>query len=218
MPVLLHVFLLGVLVSFLGQLPLGNVNIAATQLSVQENHKSAWKFAAGLVVVEIIYLRLALTGINWIIKNKLLFVILGWVTVALFLGLGIASFIAARNQSENKKALLLNNKLDRFLLGISISAVNPVQIPFWFTWTLYLINANLLRPVSVEYNWFTAGAGAGTLAGLAVYIYGGKWAIQKIKANNRSLNKFMGVVFIIAAALQLYKMIYMPWTDKLTGQ
>lgn len=215
MPDLLRVLFVGILVSFLGQLPLGNVNIAATQLNVQESQKSAWKFAAGLVVIEVIYLRLALTGINWIISNKMLFIILGWTTVALFMILGIASFIAARKQSEDKKALMLNNKLDRFLLGLSISAVNPVQIPFWLTWSLYLINAKMLHPVAIEYNFFTIGAGIGTLSGLAVYIYGGKWAIQKIKANNKSLNKFMGIVFIVVAFLQLYKMIYMPWTDNL---
>ena len=215
MPDLLRVFFLGILVSFLGQLPLGNVNIAATQLNVQESQKNAWKFAAGLVVIEVSYLRLSLTGINWIITNKLLFIILGWTTVALFMILGVASFMAARKQSEDKKALMLNNKLDRFLLGLSISAVNPVQIPFWLTWSLYLINAKMLHPVAVEYNVFTIGAGIGTLSGLAVYIYGGKWAIQKMKANNKSLNKFMGVVFIVVAFLQLYKMIYLPWTEKL---
>ena len=215
MPDVIRVLLLGILVSFLGQLPLGNVNIAATQLNVQESQKNAWKFAAGLVVIEVIYLRLALTGINWVIRNKLLFVILGWTTVLLFLILGIASFIAARNQSQDKKALLLNNKLDRFLLGLSISAVNPVQIPFWVTWSLYLINGKMLHPVASEYNFFTLGAGVGTLGGLAVYIYGGKWAIQKIKSNNKSLNMFMGVVFIVVAFLQLYKMVYMPWTENL---
>ena len=215
MPDLLRVFFLGILVSFLGQLPLGNVNIAATQLNVQESQKNAWKFAAGLVVIEVTYLRLALTGINWIITNKLLFIILGWTTVALFMILGVASFMAARKQSEDKKALMLNNKLDRFLLGLSISAVNPVQIPFWLTWSLYLINAKMLHPVAIEYNVFTIGAGIGTLIGLAVYIYGGKWAIQKVKANNKSLNKFMGIVFIVVAFLQLYKMIYLPWTDNL---
>ena len=215
MPDLLRVLFLGILVSFLGQLPLGNVNIAATQLNVQESQKNAWKFAAGLVVIEVTYLRLALTVINWIITNKLLFIILGWTTVALFMILGVASFLAARKQSEDKKALMLNNKLDRFLLGLSISAVNPVQIPFWLTWSLYLINAKMLHPVAVEYNVFTIGAGIGTLSGLAVYIYGGKWAIQKMKANNKSLNKFMGIVFIVVAFLQLYKMIYLPWTDNL---
>ena len=215
MPDLLRVFFLGILVSFLGQLPLGNVNIAATQLNVQESQKNAWKFAAGLVVIEVSYLRLSLTGINWIITNKLLFIILGWTTVALFMILGVASFMAARKQSEDKKALMLNNKLDRFLLGLSISAINPVQIPFWLTWSLYLINAKMLHPVAMEYNVFTIGAGVGTLSGLAVYIYGGKWAIQKMKANNKSLNKFMGIVFIVVAFLQLYKMMYLPWTEKL---
>src|SRR5262245_33450787 len=129
---LLQVFLIGALISFLGQLPLGNMNLTATQISVQENFKSAWKFGFGIVLVEIIYLRLALTGMDWIVDHKQIFTIMGWVTVVMFIGLGIMAFIIARKQPSAKKGLLLNNKMNRFLLGIVLSGINPVQIPFWF--------------------------------------------------------------------------------------
>ena len=80
---LLYVSFLGFLISFLGQLPLGNMNLTATQLSVQENSSTAWKFGAGIVIVEVIYLRLALTGMDWVVEHKQVFTILGWVTVFL---------------------------------------------------------------------------------------------------------------------------------------
>lgn len=72
----------------------------------------------------------------------------------------------------------------------------------------------LLSPSNLNYNVFTIGAGLGTLIGLAIYIHGGKWIVEKIKANNKGINKFMGVVFTIIALLQLYKMIFDPWTAK----
>ncbi len=212
---LIKAFFTGMLVSFLGQLPLGNVNITATQLTVQENNRNAWKFAFGLAVVEVAYVRLVLTGLDWVLANKTVFKIIGGVSVILFLVLGVASLWSAQKQGAEKKGLLLNNTLDRFLLGVSISAVNPVQIPFWFTWSLYLVNGNWLHPIASEYNLFTAGAGVGTLIGLAVYIYGGKWAIKKLNANNRSINRFMGAVFILVALLQWYKLIYDPWINTL---
>lgn len=210
----IKVFFVGILISFLGQLPLGNMNITATQLHIQEGLKNAWKYGIGIVIVEMIYLRLALTGMDWVMQHKLLFDILGWVTAAIFLALGIATFLAARKQKEDKKGLILNNKLDRFLLGISISAINPVQIPFWFTWSVYLIREKLLKPSVSDYNLFTVGAGIGTLAGLAIYIHTGKWAIEKMNTNNKSINKFMGVVFLAVGLLQLYKMIFSPWTGE----
>jgi putative Ca2+/H+ antiporter (TMEM165/GDT1 family) len=78
---------------------------------------------------------------------------------------------------------------------------------------MYLVRENLLTPGNFNYNMFTIGAGIGTLIGLAIYIHGGKWAIEKMNANNKGINKFMGVVFIIIALLQLYKLIFDPWTE-----
>ena len=205
---LVKVFLIGTLISFLGQLPLGNMNLTATQISVQENFKNAWKYGIGIVIVEIIYLRLALTGMDWVVEHKQLFIIMGWVTVVMFVGLGIMSFIIARKQTSSKKGLLLNNKMNRFLLGVVVSGINPAQIPFWFIWSTQLINSKALEPTTSQFNLFTAGAALGSLAGLAVYIHGGKWIINKMKTSNRKLNVFMGIVFILAGLFQLYNMLF----------
>ena len=207
---MIQVFFSALLISFLGQLPFGNMNLTATQLAVQEGYKQAWKYALGIVLIEMIYLRLALTAMDWIVEHKLVFNIMGWLTFVVFLALGIFSLIMARRQTGEKKGLLLNNKLDRFLLGVSISAINPVQIPFWFIWSTQLIQGKVLHTTFLDFNLFTAGAGIGSVTGLAVYIYGGKWVIAKMKASNKQLNTFMGIVFILAALWQLYNMIYKP--------
>ena len=205
---LLKVFFIGFLISFLGQLPLGNMNLTATQLSVQENLRNAWKYGLGIVLVEIIYLRLALTGMDWVVEHKQLFRIMGWLTVILFVALGVLAFVMARKQTSAKKGLLLNNKMNRFLLGMVVSGINPAQIPFWFLWSTQLLNSKVLSPTNAQFNLFTAGAGLGSLAGLALYIHGGKWLITKLKTSNRGLNIFMGIVFILAGLFQLYNMLF----------
>ena len=211
---MIQVLFSALLISFLGQLPFGNMNLTATQLAVQEGYRNAWKYALGIVLIEMIYLRLALTAMDWIVEHKLVFTIMGWLTVVVFLALGILSLIMARRQTGEKKGLLLNNKLDRFLLGVSISAINPVQIPFWFIWSTQLIQGKVLHTTFLDFNLFTAGAAAGSIMGLAVYVYGGKWVIAKMKASNKQLNTFMGIVFILAALWQLYNMIYKPFGGK----
>jgi threonine/homoserine/homoserine lactone efflux protein len=205
---ILEVFFIGFMISFLGQLPLGNMNLTATQLSVQENFRNAWKYGLGIVLVEIIYLRLALTGMDWVVEHKQLFIIMGWVTIIVFIVLGILAFVMARKQTSGKKGLLLNNKMDRFLLGVVVSGINPAQIPFWFLWSTQLLNSKVLIPTTAQFNSFTAGAGLGSLAGLAVYIHGGKWIITKLRTSNKGLNIFMGIVFILAGLFQLYNMLF----------
>ncbi|MFT4152664.1 LysE family translocator [Parafilimonas sp.] len=203
---LLPVLFAGFGVSFLGQLPLGNLNVAATQIGVEESIKKAWVFSMGVALVEIIYLRIALNSSGWILRNKTMFIYLSWATVILFFVLGVLSIRKALKQNEpERKGLLIDNKLNRFLLGLMLSAINPMQIPFWFFWGAYFISNGAVKPTMLHFNLFTIGAGAGTLAGQAIYIHGGKWLIRKLKASHKMLNIIMGAVFIVSAAIQLYK-------------
>jgi threonine/homoserine/homoserine lactone efflux protein len=199
---------LGLTLSFLGQLPLGTISLTATQIAVQENFSNAWKYSAGVVLIEMVYLRLVLSGVHWIMEHQWVFIIFNWVTVIFFLMLGVLSFITAQKQSKIKKALLLNNSMDRFLLGISMSALNAAQIPFWIIWTGYFLNLGWLRPGFTSFNLFTLGSGIGTAAGLAVYILGGNWLVSKMKTSNRTLNKIMGFIFIVAALIQIYRVFH----------
>jgi threonine/homoserine/homoserine lactone efflux protein len=203
-----YYFLLGGLLSFLGQLPLGTMSLTATQIAAQENFRKAWKYALGVTLIEMTYLRIVLSGMQWISGHHLLFAIFNWITVLFFLVFGILSFHAAQKQNADKKALLLNYPLDRFLLGMSMSALNPAQIPFWFVWTGYFISQGWLKTGLKYFNLFTLGAGLGTMVGLLVYIYGGKWLVAKMKTSNRTLNKIMGIIFIIAAIAQFHRVLY----------
>ncbi len=205
---LVFICLLGWLLSFLGQLPLGTMSITATQIAVQENFSNAWKYSLGVALIEVIYLRAVLSGVDWIINHRLFYLAIGWLTVVLFLVLGVLSLSAASRQQENKKALLLNNQVNRFFLGVSMSALNPAQIPFWFIWSSYFMSIQLLNSSAREFNLFTLGAGLGTVCGLAVYIYGGNWLVTKMNTSNKTLNKIMAVIFIIAALAQLYRMLH----------
>jgi len=199
---------LGWLVSFLGQLPLGTMSMTSTQIAVEEGFRNAWKYSIGVALIEILYLRTVLSGVDWIMQHHLFFEILGWLTVAFFGTLGVISFISAVKQDGKKKPPLLNNRINRFWLGITMSALNPAQLPFWFVWSSYLLNIHALHSSALEYNLFTIGSGTGTVSGLVVYMYGGNWLITKMKTSSKTLNKVMGVIFVIAALAQLYRMIF----------
>jgi threonine/homoserine/homoserine lactone efflux protein len=200
---------LGLVLSFLGQLPLGTLSMTATQIAVQENIINAWKYSTGVAIIEMIYLRFVLSGMQWIIRHPLVFEIFNFITVVFFLSLGIFSIIVARKQEKTRKTLLLSNDVDRLLLGAGMSALNPAQIPFWIIWTGYFINLGWLKPGFGYFNYFTLGSGIGTIVGLLVYVYGGNWLVTKMKTSNRTLNKIVGIIFIGAAVIQTYR-LYRP--------
>lgn len=204
---LLYVMGVGLLISFLGTLPLGTLNVAAMQIANRENIRAGINFSLGVAVVEVVYLRMSLKGMGWVIEHHQLFYWLGWVTVAMLLALAGFTFRAALHPHE-KKNVLLNNKMNRFLLGATMSALNPVQIPFWFGWSTYLLTNRVLLPKTIEFNFFTIGGGVGTLMGLAVFIWGGNYIIQKLNANQKKLDIFIGCIFLLTAFIQTYKVLY----------
>jgi threonine/homoserine/homoserine lactone efflux protein len=201
---LAKVFFWGLIVSFLGSLPLGTLNVAAMQISVQESISNAIYFSLGSLTVEMIYVRISLVGINWITKQKKLFRWMEWITVGIVVALAIGSFVAAA-QPHQAKNVMLNNTIHRYFLGIMLCAINPVQIPFWFGWSTVLFTKNILKPKNSYYNLYIVGIGLGTLLGNFVFIFGGKYIVQKLNANGSILNWIIGGIFAFTAIILLIK-------------
>ncbi len=210
---LLKVFFTGMLISLLGSLPLGSLNVAAMQVAIQENVRKAIFFSLGVAMVEVVYVRLSLTGMDWVISHHQLFHALEWATVFLFFALAVSSFVTARKKAGNQKNVLLNNKVNRFVLGATMSAINPVQIPFWFIWSTYLLSNKILAPTTTEFTFYTIGIGIGTLLGLALFIFGGRWLVQKLNASHRIINVAVALVFLVSAFIQLYRVLNKPFAS-----
>ena len=64
------IFFTGMLVSFLGSLPLGTLNVAAMQISVSDGIRAAILFSLGSILAEIIYVRLSLVAMDWVRKQE----------------------------------------------------------------------------------------------------------------------------------------------------
>ncbi len=201
---LFKVFGYGLMISFLGCLPLSTLNLTAMQISLQETALHAIEFSLGALLVEMIYVRISLVGINWVRKQEKLFRLMEWIAIAIVLFLAVGSFIAA-NSMKPQKNIVLENNLHRFLLGMSMSAINPMQIPFWFGWSAVLFNKQILKTEPSYFNIYIFGIGAGTFLGNAVFIFGGKWIAEAIGSSQQSMNYFLGIVFFITAVVMIFR-------------
>lgn len=225
---LLRIFFTGMLVSFLGSLPLGTLNIAAMQIAISDGIMPAILFAIGSLLVEIIYVRISLVAMDWVRKQEKLFQILEWVTLAIVLALAVSSFYAALHPSVEKN-VILSSTLNRFWLGVIMCAVNPVQIPFWFGWSTVLFTKKILLPRKDHYNTYIIGIGIGTFIGNCIFIFGGLLIANSISNNQHVLNWIIGGVFALTAIIQLWRIFKKKgtvhklehpeeMTDKIEGQ
>ena len=197
------------LVSFIGSLPLGTLNIAAMQISVSDGVTAAMLFSLGSLLVEIIYVRISLVAMDWIRKQEKLLKALEWVTLLIVLALAVSSFYAAMHPGVSKN-VVLSSTLPKFLLGVVMCAVNPVQIPFWFGWSTVLFTKKVLLPRNDHYNSYIIGIGIGTFTGNCIFIFGGLLIATRINNNQHILNWVIGGIFTLTALLQAWKM----WRNK----
>lgn len=198
------------MISFLGSLPLGTLNVAAMQIGIAEGFKNALLFSFGSLMVEMIYVRISLVGISWIQKQIRLMRIMEWVTLTIIVALAIGSFHSAlQGVGHNGKHTYFWDNIDvnRFLLGMLMCAINPVQIPFWFGWSTVLFTKKILAPVNSQYNSYIVGIGLGTLAGNCIFIFGGKLLVNRISGSQHYLNWIIGGIFALTAVIQLWRML-----------
>jgi len=201
---LVRIFFTGMLISFLGSLPLGTLNVAAMQIAITDGYTAAILFSLGSLAVEMIYVRISLVGIDWIRKQKRIFKILEWVTLLIVVALAVSSFHAALHPKTGKN-IILSSTLPRFVLGAVMCAVNPVQIPFWFGWSTVLFTKKVLLPKSSHYNFYIVGIGIGTFIGNCVFIFGGQLVAEKLKSNQHILSWVIGGIFALTAVIQTWR-------------
>src|SRR5690242_20638575 len=206
MPKLMRIFFTGMLVSFLGSLPLGTLNIAAMQISITDSVTAAMLFSLGSLTTEIVYVRLSLVAMDWVRKQEKLFRMLEWLTLVIVIALALSSFYAATHPKVHKN-IILSSTLPRFVLGLVMSAVNPVQIPFWFGWSTVLLTKKILLPRQDHYNIYIIGIGLGTLLGNCVFIFGGLLIATRLSNNQHVLSWVIGGIFAITAIIQLWRIL-----------
>lgn len=194
------------LVSFLGTLPLGTLNIAAMQISATDGVAPAVKFSLGSLLVEAIYVRISLVAMDWVRKQKGLFKILEWVTLFIVVALAVSSFYAAATPHVEQN-VILSSTIHRFFLGMMMCAVSPAQIPFWFGWSTVLFTKGVLLPKASFYNMYIFGIAIGTLAGNCIFIFGGRLMVDTLNTKQSLLNWIIGGIFAVTALIQIYRMI-----------
>jgi threonine/homoserine/homoserine lactone efflux protein len=196
----------GFLISFIGTLPLGTLNIAAMEISRTDGVQPALWFVVGALSIEMIYVRISLVAMDWVRKREKLLKALEWFTLLIVTALALSSFWAATHPNVEKN-VILSNAMHRGLLGLLMSALNPVQIPFWFGWSAVLFSKKILVPGFWNYNSYMIGIGIGTLIGNLIFIFVGQLLDDYLNKSQQLLNFVIGFIFLTTAIIQLIRMI-----------
>jgi threonine/homoserine/homoserine lactone efflux protein len=202
----------GFLISFLGGLPLGNLNVTAVRITLADGVGKAYQFSLGVVLTEMLYMFFCLQGVAQAHQYAAVFSALRWLMVVLLFIMATACFMTflkkeRQEQGDHGQKNKRKTKIAAgFALGLGLSAINVLQIPYWTGWIAIAMQNSWVGKDYTAY-LFILAAGGGTLTCLAIFIAAGKKLSAWLTRNKRLLDLVFGVIFLTVALAQLYLIV-----------
>ena len=203
--------LVGFLVSFLGSIPLGYLNVIGFNIYNSEGMRSTLLYLLGVVCVEFCVIFLTLIFANKLNKKeKLLKYIEGFSVVFMFILAYV--FYSSANSDDSNGTVFSNTFQNLFVAGIVYSSLNFIQIPFWLSWNLYLLNGKYIEVSNTRKHFYVLGTIAGTFCGMLVLIL----SLHYFASNVEFLSKYLMQIIIplvfvglgIFQGIKFYKKYY----------
>ncbi len=197
-------WLYGFIISLLGSLPLGYINIVALQITLEKGNIDSIYFILGIVFIEIFVLKATSYGAMWLVSQKKLLQFIDIFMIFFFICIGYYFF---SNIGTKQNFSLSNIKFSQypFLLGLLLNTLNFIQWPYWSGVYIYLYrNGNLTT--KTKKNYFIIGALIGTTIGMILFSQFGKLLLFDNKNQfNTYLNTIFAVLFLVLALLQIIR-------------
>jgi len=197
-------FCIGFMVSFLGSLPLGTVNLAVIQTTVSINFRAGFYLALGATMIELIYSAIAIKFIAFLLQNPTVEIFIQLFCVPAFIILGFV-YLRKEDNVEGEEIKIVKRS-QSFLNGLFIGLINPLQIPFWIAYGSYLISEHYIDNDDFLLNVFIIGICSGTIVVLTLIALLSKKIISKINIQTRLINKSIGIVLFAIAIYQIVKL------------
>lgn len=196
----LWVFLVGVVISYIGSIPPGAVNISVLQYGLQGQKSSALRFGLAACLVEFVYAAATVKFQLFLTEHTAISEHFQMVSAVVLLVLGIFSLTSSRKKARQP---LATTSPRAFRKGLIIGVTNVMVIPFWLGVTAYLQNAQLI--VITWYNLFiyVTGISIGTFLLVVTVAYLSN-RFQTVVENKNIISKVPGIVFLSMGLYSFY--------------
>jgi len=181
-------FGVALLVSAVGSLPVGVINLLTIQVSVKQVMKTAILFVLLASVAEWPHLVVTLWLADFLVKNAYVQNYFEYAAIVFIFALGISNVLRKKPKSNETKPFSWY-----FAFGITI--FNPFSIPFWLFCTTFLVNERWIES-EFSHTFYIIGAMMGAFIALISYAILGKWITSTNILQKINIDKSIGFVFI----------------------
>lgn len=196
----IQVFVIGAVASFLGSIPPGTLNILVLQLGLENKLKAALRFALAVALIEYPYSWIAVEFEAWITSSPAIQENFKLLAAAVMITLGILGIWTAQ------KPTMATVKMQEsgFVRGLILSILNPQAIPWWIGVTAYLKSERwIVLDTPLRLHSYVLGTSVGVLALLTLLAIMAERLSHLVK-HNKLLAMAPGVLLLL---LGLYTLL-----------
>ena len=196
----------GFAVSFLGSLPFGYLNLIGFQIYTQKNLTSLIYYLFGIITVESVVIYATLVFAAKLNSNrKLLQFIEAFAIVFMFL-LAYVFYSQSQSEASEQNALTKYLSYSTFMIGVICNSLNFMQIPFWLSWNLYVVNAKYIDVQKKSQPFYVIGTLIGSFLGIFTIVMLLNYATASASFLSKNLlSLFIPLFFILLGIYQMYK-------------
>ncbi len=191
--------IIGFLMAFLGLMSPGLLTTTTLNTAMERGTKETEKFAIGAVIPIFFQAHIALLGAEYFKKHPEL--IRKFSGIAVFVFLFLALLFLYQYMHRNRVVIERSkfNIRNTFLYGIFISLINPLAIPFYFTYTTLLEFKGFVIIKEPYITVFVLSAMFGAFAILTIYARHALFFLNKIQFITKNFKLLLSVIMFILA-------------------
>lgn len=202
----------GFLISFIGSIPLGYLNVVGYEVYKSSGLNETIFYLLGVISIEFIVIYCTLLFANQLIENKKLLKFIEAFSIIFMFLLAFIFYSSASKETYNQSVLEKYVNYSPFVVGLILSCLNFIQIPFWTSWNLYLLNGKYIEISNSRKYFYVLGTIVGTFSGMLVLILSLNYVTNETDFLSKYLMKIIiPLVFAglgIFQAFKFYKKYY----------
>ncbi|MEO8239638.1 MAG: hypothetical protein ABI793_16850 [Flavobacterium sp.] len=196
----------GFLVSFIGSIPLGYLNLVGLEIYSKSGLHNLVFFLFGVVFVETFVIYFTLLFAEQLLKNKRLTRIIDFFAVGFMFVLAYLFYSNANQTSGLSSNLNQYLMYSPFVIGVICNCFNFLQLPFWTSWNVYLVNTKYITTEKKLKYYYIAGTLIGVFSGMLSLIVILQAVFQKTNQFSMYVMPvFIPLFFIVLGSIQVFK-------------
>ena len=195
---------LGFVMAYLSLVPPGMLNMTAVRTAIEKGYTSGRWFSLGAALVVIPQAFVALVFAKFFAQHPEVVERLNYAGVVVLFVLSVAFFLQARKKfkGEGKK-----RKGKSFVVGMLMSTMNMLAIPFYLVLTSVLENRGMLMTEQPFINLFVTGVFLGAFALFMTYVRFADVIQKRAQFIARNINYILSALFFVLGILTFFKIM-----------